>query len=119
MQLRLATSLAVLRSSSAAERDLEILALGHQVTVLRRQVRGPDLLPADRLILAALGSKLPPGRVTGRNARRGRSVRHAWFTTDARPLRRESGARPHPGSLPSGSAVGQMSLLQDRQEQPE
>jgi len=59
--LRLAINLAVLRSSSDAERDLEILALRHQVAVLRREVKRPDLLPADRMILAALGSRLPPG----------------------------------------------------------
>jgi hypothetical protein len=36
MLLRLAVSLAVLRTTSDAERDLEILALRHQVAVLRR-----------------------------------------------------------------------------------
>jgi hypothetical protein len=44
MLLRLAISLAVLRSSPDAARDLEILALGHQVAVLRRQVKRPDLV---------------------------------------------------------------------------
>ena len=44
LALRLAISVAVLHTSSDAERDLEILALRHQVAVLRRQVKRPDLL---------------------------------------------------------------------------
>lgn len=61
--MRLAISLTVLGTSSDAERDLEILALRHQVTVLSRQVKRPELLPTDRLILAALGLRLAPGRL--------------------------------------------------------
>ncbi len=63
MLLRRAISLAVLRTSSDAQRDLEILALRHQVAVLRRQVKRPDLLPTDRMILAAIGRRLPAGRL--------------------------------------------------------
>ncbi|HEV2036242.1 MAG TPA: integrase core domain-containing protein [Candidatus Dormibacteraeota bacterium] len=63
MLLRLAISLAVLRTSSDTSRDLEILALRHQVAVPRRQVKRPELLPADRMILTALGLRLPPGRL--------------------------------------------------------
>jgi len=59
----LAISLATLATSSDSERDLEILALRHQVAVLRRQVKGPELVPADRFVFAALGLRMPPGRL--------------------------------------------------------
>jgi len=59
--LRLAISLATLATSSDSERDLEILALRHQVAVVRRQVNRPELVPADRLVFAARGLRLRPG----------------------------------------------------------
>jgi hypothetical protein len=61
--LRLAINLIAIRQASDIERDLEILALRHQVTVLRRQVKRPELLPPDRMIFAALGLRLPPGQL--------------------------------------------------------
>jgi putative transposase len=50
--------LAMLARGDAAK-DLEILVLRHQLTVLRRQVARPRLEPADRALLAALSRALP------------------------------------------------------------
>jgi hypothetical protein len=53
--------LALLARDDAAK-DLEILVLRHQLTVLRRQVPRPRLEPADRALLAAVSSALPRAR---------------------------------------------------------
>ena len=50
--------LAMLARGDAAK-DLEILVLRHQLTVLRRQAQRPRLEPADRALLAAISRMLP------------------------------------------------------------
>jgi putative transposase len=45
-----------------AAKDLEILVLRHQLTVLRRHTPCPRLEPADRALLAALSRALPRAR---------------------------------------------------------
>jgi hypothetical protein len=46
-----------LRSEHA--KDVEIAVLRHQLQVLRRQVKRPELHPADRALLALLSRALP------------------------------------------------------------
>jgi len=91
MLVRLAISLVVLRTSSDAERDLEILALRHQVAVLRRQVKRPELLTADRIVLAPTSPRLAPGRLLFSPATLLRwhreLVRRRWSAFGRRPRR--------------------------------
>ena len=52
----------LLRTRSAAARDIELLALRHEVRVLRRRTRGTRWRPSDRLLWAALSRCLPRGQ---------------------------------------------------------
>lgn len=54
--------LLVLLARGGAAKDLEILVLRHQLTVLRRQTPRPRLQPADRAMLAAISRLLPRAR---------------------------------------------------------
>jgi hypothetical protein len=54
--LRGLLELAVLRSRSEREKEVEILLLRHQLAVLERQVARPQLTPADRAFLAGVES---------------------------------------------------------------
>ena len=54
--------LLVLLARSDAAKDLEILVLRHQLTVLRRQVSRLKLEPADRVLLAPVSRVLPRSR---------------------------------------------------------
>ena len=51
--------LVVLRGRSDASKDVELLVLRHQVSVLRRQVTRPRPRPADQAVLAVLAAALP------------------------------------------------------------
>jgi putative transposase len=57
--LRLLIDLLIIRGRPAADRDLELLALRQELLVLHRTARRPRWRRADRMILAALGRRLP------------------------------------------------------------
>lgn len=47
------------RERANEKRDVEILVLRHQLSVLRRQVKRPKLTRLDRLLLAAASQRVP------------------------------------------------------------
>jgi putative transposase len=57
--VRLLLDLALLRCRSGGARDLELLALRHEVRVLRRRTKRIAWRPGDRLVLTALSRYLP------------------------------------------------------------
>jgi putative transposase len=100
MLLRVLGLIALL-ARSEAPKDAEILALRHQVLVLRRQVGAPRLSWADRAIISALVRRIPRTRrlcvlVTPRTLLRWhvRLVRRGWTYP-----------RRGPGRPPTGPAI--------------
>src|SRR3954471_10311043 len=57
--IRLFLDVALLGCRSGAARDVELLALRHEVRVLRRRTKRIAWRPGDRLVLSALGRYLP------------------------------------------------------------
>jgi len=62
LALRRLIELVALRPRSSQFKELEIVVLRHELTILRRQVSRPALRPADRVFLAAASRLLPRWR---------------------------------------------------------
>jgi putative transposase len=119
--LRCLLQLVLLRPRSEGFKELEIVVLRHELSVLRRQAGRPQFRPSERLLLAAVSRLLPRSRwssflVTPNTLLRGhrRLVARRW--TYARragrpPIGGESRqlvvrlARENPSWVTSGSSV--------------
>jgi hypothetical protein len=62
LAIRRAFGLVILLARSDATKEIELLALRHEVAVLQRQVKRQSFEPADRAFLAALSRLLPRSR---------------------------------------------------------
>jgi putative transposase len=62
LAFRCVLRLVLLRPRSTEFKELEIVVLRHQLAVLRRETRRPQLTPTDRLLLAAASRVLPRSR---------------------------------------------------------
>jgi len=62
LTLRCLLQIVLLRPRSEGFKDLEIVVLRHELSVLRRQTARPQLRPSDRLLLAAASRLLPRSR---------------------------------------------------------
>ena len=99
-----------LLARSAQSKNVEILVLRHEVTVLRRQVNRPRLVWADRAVFAALTRLLSPACrlhriVTPATILRWHQdlVKRRW----SQPRRHRRGRPPHgPRGSPVGAAAG-------------
>jgi putative transposase len=90
-------NLLLLFGRSSASKDVELLVLRHEVAVLRRANPRPRMDWADRVILAALVSRLPQmlrGIAWSHRAQSGVGI-VAWLPENG-PIRIASDARPSP-----------------------
>ena len=62
LALRCLLHLLLLRPRSEGFKELEIVVLRHELSVLRRQAGRPRLRPSDRLLLTAASRLLPRSR---------------------------------------------------------
>jgi hypothetical protein len=62
LALRCLLQVALLRSRSESSKELEIVVLRHELSVLRRQAGRPKLRPSDRILLAAASRLMPRSR---------------------------------------------------------
>jgi putative transposase len=101
--------LLVLLARGDAAKNLEILVLRHQLTVLRRQTPRPRFEPADRAVLAAISRVLPEpaGHASSSSPRRCWAGTGGWSPALDRLAPRNRATATGPGAAAADRPLGQ------------
>jgi putative transposase len=103
---------------SGTEKDIEILALRHQLAILQRQIDKPRLTGTDRVFLAALLHRLPKVRLRQLQLIASPDAILRWHRELIRRRHAKISRRKRPGRPPTRRSIQALVLRLARENNP-